>query len=122
MSARDRLTVNGISAQAARAIVGTHNAAVSAAGTTQATATALPADINYCTTVGANSGVIIPPSNPGDSGVVRNGQAVNALSLYPPVGGTINELSQNAAYSVAAPATAMWYCVSPTQFLVFSTT
>ena len=55
--------------------------------------------------------------NPGDEIIVRNGGA-NALSLYPPVGGAINSLGTNAAYSIAT-ATPLCYvtCVTPLLYL-----
>lgn len=100
MAQRKNLVVGGISAQAAIAIQGRVASSLTAAGTTQADALALPADINQFTTVGSGAGTILPPMSAGDSVTLYNGGA-NALLVYPPVGGLINGLSANAAYSVA---------------------
>jgi hypothetical protein len=117
MALAARLVVAGIAAAEAQAIQGTVAPAVAAAGTTQATATALGADINFVTTVGAGSGVILPAMNGGDSMEVYNAGA-NALLLYPPVGGQIKALGTNAGYSIAV-ATPMCYvsCITPTQYI-----
>lgn len=117
MTSQNRLTVAGISAVAADAIQGTVANNLTATGSTQATALALPADINRVTTVAASTGVIIPPANSGDGGTVYNGGA-NALLLYPPVGGTINGLSANAGYSIAtATPYCDWYCIDPLTYI-----
>src|SRR6185295_12720761 len=100
MTTQARLTVAGVSAVTAKAIQGIASNGMSGAGTTQATATPLQCDVCKFSTVGANSGAIIPPSNSGDSGIVYNAGA-NALSLYPPVGAIINGGATNAAYSIA---------------------
>jgi len=74
---------------------------LSAAGTTQATATPIGNDIAIFTTVAASSGAILP--NQGSAYItVFNNNATNALSIYPPVGGVINQLAANAAFSVGA--------------------
>jgi len=117
VSAQTRMVVAGLSAVAARAIQGTVANNLTATGSTQATALALPADICKFTTVAASTGAIIPPSNPTDSGTVYNGGA-NALSLYPPVGGTINGLSANAAYSIATATPFVdWWCIDPLTYI-----
>jgi len=117
MSQRNNMTEAGISPQAAHVINGRTANNLTAAGTTQGTALALPADICKFTTVAANSGAILPAANPGDSGTVFNGGA-NALSLYPPVGAIINGLSANTAYSIAtATPYCDWYCVDPLTYI-----
>lgn len=117
MPLQARLTVAGLSSIQAQAIQGTAANSLTATGSTQGTALALPADINKFTTVAASTGAIIPPANPGDSGTVFNGGA-NALSLYPPVGGKINGLSTNAAYSIAtATPYCDWYCIDALTYI-----
>lgn len=113
------MVVAGVSAAAAAAGVGLSTTGLTATGTTQAGALVLPADVNKFTTVGASSGCIIPPLNGGDNIVVVNSGA-NALSLYPPVGGFINALGQNAAYSIAtATPYCQITCVDPTHYHCF---
>lgn len=117
MSLQQRLVIAGLSAVQAQAIQGTVQTGLTATGSTQGTALALPADVNNVTTVAASTGVVLPAMNPGDEIVVRNGGA-NALLLYPPVGGAINALSTNTGYSIAT-ATPLCYviCVTPTLYL-----
>jgi len=82
---------------------------LTALGTNQATALALPADVNIVGTTAASTGVILPASpTPGDNVFVYNGGA-NALSVYPSTGLTINALSANAAYSLATTKSALFY-------------
>lgn len=77
---------------------------IAAAGSTQATATALTA-LGQLTTVTAASGtngIILPISPVGTEILVYSSAATNALLVYPPVGGAINNAAANASQSVAA--------------------
>ena len=78
-----------------------NNNAVSAAGTTQGTATALTVDYNVITTAAASSGVVLPTATAGRRIVIVN-KGANTLSIYPATGGTIDALSANAAIQIAA--------------------
>jgi hypothetical protein len=95
----------------ASSLAQTTSLALSGAGATQATATAITSDISAFTTVAASSGAILPtPGNAGEDYVVANWGA-NALLLYPPVGHKANNGATNAAVSVAAGKTAhAFYC------------
>ena len=92
------------------------NAAVSAAGTTQATGTALTNDYNIITSAAASSGVVLPTATTGRRIIVVN-KGANALAVYPATGGTIDALSVNTAISVPvsgwmefnASSTTQWY-------------
>jgi hypothetical protein len=117
MALQARIVQSGLSAINAQAVQGTVANALTGTGTTQAGALALAADINRFTTVGANSGAILPAMNPGDSMEVINSTAT-ALSLYPPVGGAINAVATNGAYSIAAATPfCKVRCVTPTQYI-----
>ncbi len=96
----------GISAGAAHAILGARNTAVSAAGTTQGTATVLGASINYVTTVGANSGVVLPNASHADSFLIYNAGA-NPLTIYPPTSGRIYPAATNAGITLTNPGCIM---------------
>lgn len=100
MAIGDRIATSGVPAVAARAIVGDVATGLTAAGSTQATALALAAANNFVSTAAASTGVILPPGNVGDAVFVFNGGA-NSLTVYPPVGGTINNLSANTGLAVA---------------------
>lgn len=86
---------------AARAVA----SALTAAGTTQATALALTAQESILTTVASGSGARLPFLGIGVEVVVRN-RGANALLVYPPTGGSIESGATNASVSVAAAATA----------------
>jgi hypothetical protein len=117
MALAQRLVVTGLSAIQAQAIQGTSSKGLTATGTVQGNAFALPADVNKFGTVGAGSGAILPAMNGGDEITVFNGGA-NALLIYPPVGGIINGLSANTAYSVAtATPTCFIVCVDPLTYI-----
>jgi len=93
---------------------------VTAAGTTQATATAIVADYNYITTVAAGSGVILPTPALGREITVVN-RGANPLILYPAVGGAIDgagtnigvTVPVNATIVISAQSTSQWFTVTP---------
>ena len=94
---------SGLPAAASKAVhVGTVNEAVSAAGTTTADATALVADSNVVTTAAASTGVRLPDAEVGTSIIIVNGQASNALKVYPHSGGKVNNLSADAGGTIGA--------------------
>lgn len=79
--------------------------AVAAAGADQATATTLPQGTVVTTVTGASgaNGVVLNKAKvQGRSLVVYSSAATNALLIYPPVGGTINNGTANAAFSATA--------------------
>jgi len=97
----------------------TTNATVSAAGTNQATGTALTKDYNVCTTVASGTGVVLPTASAGRRIVIVNAGA-NQLNIYPASGASINALASNAAYTIAsngsiefmADTTTHWYTIN----------
>lgn len=96
--------------QTANVLVATQDN-ITAAGSTQATATVLnnPAGIYNVTTTPAGTGVILPPSQAGAQVVVANNGA-NALLIYPAVGEKINGLAANAGFSAAIGVVTIFYC------------
>lgn len=92
----------GFSAGQAKAANGQINFTVSAAGTTQATATALKSTNNYVSTVGASAGVILPNASHRDSVRIYNAGA-NPLTIYPPVGSRIYPAATNAGVALGNP-------------------
>jgi hypothetical protein len=92
-----------------------NNNAVSAAGSTQGTATALTVDYNVITTVAASTGVVLPTATAGRRIVIVN-KGANTLSIYPATGGAINALSANAAIQVAANGSIELMASSATQW------
>lgn len=91
------------------------SASVSAAGTTQGTATELTAADNEVTTVAASSGVVLSSKlAAGDEQTVFNAGA-NPLKVYPPSGFKINSLPSNAAMTLATNTGVLFKCVSTTR-------
>jgi len=88
---------------------------VSAAGTTQGTATELTAADNELTTVAAGAGVVLSANlAAGDLQSVFNAGA-NAVKVYPPVGMRINALATNAHMLLATNTGCLFKCVSTTR-------
>ena len=88
---------------------------LSAAGTTQGTATELTAADSELTTVGAGSGVVLSSKlSAGDSQSVFNAGA-NAVKVYPPTGMKINSLAANAPMTLATNTGCIFKCVSTTR-------
>ncbi|HTI82973.1 MAG TPA: hypothetical protein VL614_21165 [Acetobacteraceae bacterium] len=105
-------------AQAQATTAGVPLLSQTAAGTTQANAYAIVSDFTVFGTVASGSGARLPPANAasltaqqGDIYVVVNGQATNALLVYPPVGGNFAAVAVNTAVSVPAGKTADFYCL-----------
>lgn len=92
----------GFSAGQAKALNGQANNAVSAAGTTQATATALKTSNSFVTTVAANSGVILENASHRDSQRIYNA-GTNPLTIYPPVGSRIYPAATNVGITLGNP-------------------
>ena len=111
--ATSRTTLNGI-------VIDSISAAVSAAGATQATATALVSNVNNVTVVAAGAdGVRLPTAVAGMRILVRNSDSADTLSIYPATGGTINALAANAAFTLAAGSTTELMATTATQWYTF---
>jgi len=106
-------TLNGL-------VIDSISAAVSAAGTTQGTATGLVSNINNVTVVtAAAAGVRLPTAVAGMRILDRNSDSAGTLSIYPATGGTINALSANAAFTLAAGSTTELMATTATQWYTF---
>ncbi len=105
----------GYSAGHAIAINGSMNTTVSAAGTTQATATAIGAGNSFISTAAASSGVVLPQGQPGDEFDIYNGGA-NAVTVYPPTGAKINGLGTNSGMTLGTNSECHYKQWSTTQF------
>lgn len=106
-------TMNGL-------VIDSISAAVSAAGATQATATALVSNINNVTVVAAAAdGVRLPIAVAGMRILVRNSDALDALKIYPATGGQINALGANAAFTLVAGLTIELVATTATQWFTF---
>ena len=88
-------------------------ATVAAAGTTQATATAISKDYNVVSS--GTGGVILPVASVGEVMIVFNNTA-SAINIYPAVGGYIDGLAQNAALSLMAYGSLRLYAYDATHW------
>ena len=88
------------------------SATPAAAGTNQATGTAITVDVNMVTGADGTKGVTLPASVVGKEITILNTNASNALKVYPPVSSQINALGVNASYSVAAGQEVVFRCSS----------
>ena len=106
----------GIQGLAVQALCLDCTTGISAAGTTQGTATALSAARNFLSTVASGAGVVLSASATGGvSQLVYNGGA-NAVKVYPPSGAKINQLAANAAVLLATTTACEFHCGSAPQW------
>ncbi|MDR3534930.1 MAG: hypothetical protein P4L71_00395 [Acetobacteraceae bacterium] len=73
-----------------------------AAGTTQATALPMAAATNIFASAPEGTGAILPDTVTSGTIIVQNNDATNALQIYPPSGASINALTSNAPFVIAA--------------------
>lgn len=102
---------SGTQSHRAYAINGTVLTGLTAAGSTQATALAIKASTSVFSTTAASTGAVLPVASIGDTATIFNGGA-STLAVYPPLGGTINGGSANAAVTVATTKGTNLVCVS----------
>jgi hypothetical protein len=121
MTIKANLTGSGIAPLASIGIAGGNiSNSLTAAGTNQATALVLTSlnDIHVITTAAASTGAILPSSlSIGDQMVVVNGGA-NSITLFPPVGGKLNNGTANAGLTVASTKAAHVFCIDNLNFAV----
>lgn len=115
----NRLMGSGLSALAANNITGDQSGALTAAGTTKATALALSAQSNYISICSSGKGVSLPAMNAGDDVDVWNNGA-NSLLVYTTAGiaDTITNLSANGGYTLSVQKGANFSKVTSTVVMV----
>lgn len=111
----ETLTNKTLTTPALNGAVVDNNNAVSAAGSTQAGATALTVDYNVVTTVAASTGVRLPTATAGRRIVIVN-KGANTLKIYPVTSSYIDGEAINAAISVAANGSIELMASSSTQW------
>jgi hypothetical protein len=111
MAIPSRVLGSGVNQLSTVSICGDGNAAVTAAGTSAGDATVITYVYNNVTTVGSGAGVKLPPTEMGETIIVKNSGA-NTLTVYPyDTGSSIN----NAGFGTINPdCSAMFYAVSNT--------
>ena len=101
----------------ASAIVGSVAQTFTAAGTTQATGTAITTVKTFVTTATEGQGATLPASmQPGDECTVANATAVDVY-VYPPVGGKLNNGTVNVPLMIAPQSGATFTCVDGTSWM-----
>ena len=107
-------------AAAVQGIMGSQALTVTAAGGTQATATALAAANNIVSTATNLQGVVLPSGKqPFDQINVANTTSVS-ICVYPPVGGNLNGNATNAPCIMAAFSVVTFFCSSNLNWLADS--
>ena len=101
------ITSNNISSN--NYVIVSANSSITAAGTTQGTATQLASSINVVTTVPASSGVKLPTAEAGMRIIVRNSTST-ALNVYPNTGAAIEPALANAPYTLNAITSMEFFC------------
>jgi hypothetical protein len=91
------------------------DAAVSAAGSTQGTATVLAKEFNRVSTVASGSGVVLPSAVAGMAITITNTSA-NSLLVYPASGAQINALAANVAFTQPTLGTIQFISLTGTQW------
>jgi hypothetical protein len=104
----------GIETLGVATIVQDVGTAISAAGTTQGTATTLTNTLNGISTVASGAGVVLWTGTAGDCQIVYNGGA-NAVKVYPPSGAKINGLATNAPHTLGTFTVCEYWFLSTTQ-------
>ena len=109
----------GWSAGKARAVNGAVGTALTAAGTTLATALALQADTNVIGTAAAGTGVSLPSGEIGDSCEVYNGGA-NTVIVYPDVvANQINAITAGSGFNLATNTACFCRKITATRWIAF---
>lgn len=94
---------------------------LTATGANQATAYATDATVSAFSTVAAGTGARLTSNAvPGDTQSIHNGGA-NDLAVYPPVGGQINALGTNNAFTVAVGKGGRFEMATSSQWMGFLT-
>lgn len=107
----------GLARVAAESVLGDVNSSVIAGGSTQADAVALNASVNVVTEAAAGSGVALNfYADVSDETLVAN-LGDNAVLVYPPLGGAIQDGAADAGFSVAVGKTAVFKKVSTSLYI-----
>lgn len=119
MAIVQRIMASGASPFLANNIVGDTSSALTAVGSTKATALQLASASNYVGTTASSTGVSLPISNQGDLVEVFNGGA-NTLLVYTPIGvaDTITNGSANGGFSIATMRSATFKKCTSTLWMV----
>lgn len=108
-----RVLGSGVNSLSSLCICGDGVTGLTAAGSSASDALVLTSVYNHVTTTAASTGVQLPATETGETIVVAN-DGVNALTVYPPTGSTIDGA---ASVSLATGKRRFFFAVSPTIWL-----
>lgn len=92
-------------------VLSADDAVTASTSSDQAGGTPVTQQITRVTTVGtAGDSLTLPAALAGDVRIVKNGAAANSMDVFPATGESINALSANAAYALAATKAAIFFC------------
>lgn len=95
---------------------------LAAAGTVITNAAALSSTVTVVSGADDAKGVILPtPTAAGETYLVYQSHATSGLKVYPPVGGTINDGSANAAVVTEGKSLAIFVSTSTTNYAAMFT-
>ena len=95
--------------------INTYNAITASTTQTQAGGTKLRHGISVIATANGSDAVTLPSAMVGSMLVIVN-HTGQTIQLFPPVGGTINAASANAAVTIADATTSIYVCASANQY------
>jgi hypothetical protein len=107
--------ITGANVIATNYLIRSIDAGVSAAGSTQGTATILSKEFNRVSTVASGSGVVLPSAVAGMAITIVNTSA-NTLLVYPASGAQINTLAANVAFAQPTLGTIQFISLTGTQW------
>ena len=109
----------GTSAGQAQALNGSNiNSAVTAAGTTQGTATAIQSDVAVVTTATAGQGVQLYNGVITDSQEIFNNTTAS-IYVYPPTGGKVNQVATNGGFVLPSYTSVLVKKMTATQWVAY---
>ena len=119
MATASDIMKGGLSSGMAKAINGQIQSAISAAGTTLATATRLTASINVITTAAASSGVQLQQTEIGDMVEILN-LGANAVTVYPDAAANqINQLSAGTGFALGTNTSCILRKFTSTRWMAY---
>lgn len=119
MALAKNIMQGGFSAGQAKAVNGSIGTALTAAGTTLATALDLTADTNVIGTCASGAGVSLPACELGDSVEIYNGGA-NACTVYPDTSSVqINGLTAGNGFLLATNTSCFCRRITSTRWIAF---
>lgn len=91
---------------------------VAASGSSQTDAALIGANVSLVSGASGTNGVVLRKGKAQYTGMIYSSAATNALLVYPPAGGTINNGSVNSPFSVTARKPAIFTSTTLIDFII----